>query len=107
NRETVRATVREGGRVYTNVALHLKGAAGSFRPVDQNPAMTLNFDKSVAAQQFHGLDKVSLNNSIQDPTLISEQFCREIFLRAGVPVPRTTHAVVELNGPDVALYVLA
>jgi hypothetical protein len=106
NRETVRATVREGGRVYTNVALHLKGAAGSFRPVDQNPAMTLNFDKFVDAQQFHGLDKVSLNNSIQDPTFISEQFCREIFLKAGVPVPRATHAAVELNGRDLGLYVL-
>src|SRR6188474_963107 len=27
-RRTVRAIVREGDRVYTNVALHLKGAAG-------------------------------------------------------------------------------
>src|SRR5260221_14061433 len=30
-REQVRAIVHEGSRVYTNVALHLKGAAGSFR----------------------------------------------------------------------------
>src|SRR5215218_6829152 len=41
DRPSVQATIREGGTVYTNVALHLKGAQGSFRPVDQNPCFTL------------------------------------------------------------------
>src|SRR5438045_3411345 len=36
-RRTVKVTVKEGDSVYTNVALHLKGAAGSFRPVDDTP----------------------------------------------------------------------
>src|SRR4051812_4445508 len=66
-RQSVNATVREGKNVYTNVALHLKGAAGSFRPITDNPAMTLNFDKNVKDQKFHGLEKLSLNNSVQDP----------------------------------------
>src|SRR5262245_53043068 len=43
-RPIVRATVKEGEKTYTNVAVHLKGAAGSFRPIDQNPCLTLNFD---------------------------------------------------------------
>lgn len=105
-RESVNATVREGNHVYTNVALHLKGAAGSFRPITDNPAMTLNFDKNVKGQHFHGLSKISLNNSVQDPSLISEEFCRELFLKAGVATPRATHAVVELNGRDLGVYVL-
>ncbi len=105
-RQSVNATVREGKNVYTNVALHLKGAAGSFRPVSDNPAMTLNFDKNAKDQKFHGLEKLSLNNSVQDPTLVSEQFCRELFLKAGVPTPRATHATVELNGKDLGVYVL-
>ncbi|HEV8543535.1 MAG TPA: CotH kinase family protein [Verrucomicrobiae bacterium] len=105
-RESVKATVREGGKTYTNVALHLKGAAGSFRPVSDNPALTLNFDKFVDGQRFHGLSKLSLNNSVQDSTLISEEFCRELFLKAGVATPRATHATVELNGRDLGLYVL-
>lgn len=105
-REQVKATVREGGKVYKDVALQLKGAAGSFRPIHENPALTLNFDKFVDGQTFHGLDKLSLNNSVQDYTFISEQFCREIFLKAGVPTPRATHATVELNGRDLGLYVL-
>src|SRR5262245_53892792 len=62
-RESVNCTVREGNKVYTNVALHLKGAAGSFRPITDNPAVTLNFDKFVSGQRFYGLTKISLNNS--------------------------------------------
>jgi len=105
-RENVKVTIREGGKVLTNVAVHLKGAAGSFRSVTENPAMTLNFDKFVDGQHFHGLSKLSLNNSVQDSTFLSEQFCREMFLKAGVAAPRATHATVELNGRDLGLYVL-
>ncbi|MEO8429673.1 MAG: CotH kinase family protein, partial [Verrucomicrobiota bacterium] len=105
-RPTARVTVREGDTVYTNVALHLKGAAGSFRPVDWNPAMTLNFEKFAAGQHFHGLKKISLNNSVQDPSFLTEKICRELFEAAGVPVPRVAHAQVGLNGRDLGLYVL-
>jgi hypothetical protein len=106
-RVDVPATVREGDLVWTNVAVHLKGAAGSFRPVDFKPGLTLNFDKFAEGQRFHGLQKISLNNSVQDPAYISEKLCREIFLKAGVPVPRSDYAVVELNGRSFGLYVLA
>lgn len=105
-REVVQVTVREGQNVYTNVALHLKGAAGSFRGFDDNPALTLNFDRFAKGQHFHGVTKFSLNNSVQDPTYVSEKVSRELFLMAGVPTPRACHAVVELNGRDLGLYVL-
>jgi hypothetical protein len=105
-RPTARATIREGGVVYTNVAVHLKGAAGSFRPVDDNPALTLNFDKFVPGQSFHGMHKISLNNSVQDPSFLSEKICREMFDAAGVPVPRAGHALLKLNGREMGLYVL-
>jgi len=106
-RPIVQATVYEGGKVYTNVALHLKGAAGSFRPVDDRPGFTLNFDKFVKGQRFHGLDKISLNNSLQDPSYLSEKLCREMFNAAGVPTPLATHAKLEFNGRDLGVYVLA
>ena len=105
-RPTVMATIREGGQVYTNVAIHLKGAAGSFRPIDQNPALTLNFDKFATGQTFHGIQKLSLNNSVQDRSFLSEKISRELFEAAGVPVPRATHAKVMLNGRDLGLYVV-
>jgi spore coat protein H len=107
-REDVRVTVREGTTVYTNVALHLKGSAGSFRPIDSDepPALTLNFDKFAKGQRFHGLQKIHLNNSVQDPSYVSEIICRELFAKAGVPVTRASHIVANLNGRGPQLYVL-
>jgi len=106
-RRNVRARVTEGGRTYEEVAIHLKGAAGSFQRIDDpKPAFTLNFDKFKDGQDFHGLDKMHLNNSVQDPSYTTELLCSELFLSAGVPTPRTTHARVELNGRSLGLYVL-
>lgn len=105
-RTYTKATVHEGTNVYENVGLHLKGAAGSFRPVDDQPALTLNFDKFKEGQKFHGLDKIHLNNSVQDPSYLTELICSELFLAAGVPATRVTHAVVELNGRRLGLYVV-
>lgn len=105
-RPEVTLTVREGGKVYTNVAAHLKGAAGSFRPYDDKPAFTLNFSKHVKGQRFHGYSKISLNNSVQDPTLMNEMLGRELFRAAGVPVPRAHHGSVVVNGRDLGVYVV-
>ena len=105
-RKYVPATLRDGDTVFTNVAIRLKGAAGSFRPVDDRPALTLNFDKYVDGQSFHGIEKMHLNNSVQDPSYMTELICGELFLAAGVPAARTSHARVELNGRDLGLYVL-
>ena len=101
----VRATVREGGKIYTNVAIHLKGSF-SFAPVDQKPSLTLNFDKFANGQRFHGLTKIHLNNSVQDPSYLCEQLARELFESVGVPSPRAGHALVKLNGHDLGLFVL-
>lgn len=105
-RPWVKATVREGNAVYTDVAVHMKGSAGSFRSVDDNPCLTLNFEKLAPGQSFHGLHKFSLNNSVQDRSFLTEKICRELFDVAGVPVPRAAFARVELNGRDLGLRVL-
>jgi spore coat protein H len=105
-RPKVKATVKEGGRVYTNVEVHLKGAAGSFRPVYDNPCFTLNFEKDAPGQTFHGYHKISLNNSVQDRSFLSEKICRELFEAAGVPVPHSGFAKLDLNGRDLGLRVM-
>ena len=101
----VRATVREGGNVYTNVAVHLKGSF-SFQPIDSKPSLTLNFKKFAPGQKFHGLTKIHLNNSVQDPSYLCEQFARELFTDLGIPSPRATPAIVNLNGRDLGVCVL-
>lgn len=106
-RAYVPATVREEDVVYERVAVHLKGAAGSFRGMDdETPAFTLNFDKLKPGQSFHGLDKIHLNNSVQDDSRLTEAVCSALFLEAGVPTPRATHARVFLNNRDLGIYVL-
>ena len=105
-RPEVTATIREGSNVFTQVAVHLKGAGGSFQPVYEKPAMTLHFNETVNGQRFHGLEKISLNNSAQDPTYLCEHIGRSVFTAAGLPAPRVTHATVSLNGRRLGLYVL-
>src|SRR5262249_9352794 len=47
-----------------------------------------------------------LNNSVQDRTYLSEWICDDMFRSAGVPSLRVTHALVELNGRKIGLYLL-
>ncbi len=104
-RARARAEVSEGGRVYADVSVQLKGFS-SFRPIDDRPSLTLKFNRHVRGQRFHGLEKISLNNSMQDSSRLNEVVARELFAAAGVPVPRATQVWVELNGRELGLYVL-
>jgi hypothetical protein len=106
SRAYVRATVREGTNEWREAGVHLKGSTGSFRPLDGKPAFTLSFDEFTPGQRFHGLTKIHLNNSVEDPSYLNEKLGAELFRAAGVPVPRVGHAVVELNGRRLGLYVL-
>ncbi len=87
------------------VAVKLKGH-GSFEHLNGKPSLTLNFDKGEGGKRFHGMKKIHLNNSRQDPTYLSELIAGEMARKAGVPASRCTHAFVELNGRDVGIYVL-
>lgn len=91
---------------YTDVGIKMKGAAGSFRNLDDRPALTLNMDKYHDGQSFHGLDKFHLNNSVQDGSLLHELVSGHLFRQAGVPAARATHARVWLNKRDLGIYVL-
>jgi spore coat protein H len=105
-RTYVRADIREGEKVYKDVAIRLKGGPGSFQPLYRTPSFTLNFDKFTEGQTFHGLKKIHLNGSVQDHSYLNEKICRELFEAAGVPVPRAGHAIVALNGDEPRLFVL-
>jgi spore coat protein H len=105
-RHTVRATIRDGAAEFRAVGLHLKGSAGSFLPIDQKPSFTLDFQQYGTNQGFHGLHKIHLNNSIEDPAYVNEKIGSELFNAAGIPAPRVTRALVELNGRPLGLYVI-
>jgi len=106
-RKFVRATLREGAETYPEVGLHLKGAAGSFRGIDDpRPGFTLSFSKFESKRKFHGTRKIHLNNVVQDASYLNENLAGELFRAAGVPAARITYAMVELNDRKLGLYVL-
>jgi spore coat protein H len=105
-RQYVMARIKEGATEFTNVAVHLKGAIGSFRPIDDKPSFTLNFSRHVSNRTFHGSSKIHLNNSVEDPSYLNEKIGTVIFAKAGIPASAVHHALVELNGRRLGLYVL-
>lgn len=102
---SAKATVRADGRNYREVAVQLKGFS-TFEPLEGRPSLTLDFNEHIRGQKFHGLTKISLNNSAQDPSRLHERLAREVMAKAGLSVPRATHAIVSLNGRELGLYVL-
>jgi hypothetical protein len=107
NREYVKAKMTENGTtIYNNVGIKLKGAAGSFRGLDDKPALTLNVNKFAKGQSFHAMHKFHLNNSVQDASYLSELISSDLFLAAGVPASRISHARVWLNERDLGFYVV-
>ena len=105
SRKFVRGTVKEGGRSYLDVGIHLKGV-GSFRPIEKKPSFTVKFNEFIPGQRFYGLTKILLNNSAQDPTYIHEALCTALFRQAGAPAARVSFARVWLNERYLGLYVL-
>ena len=92
--------------MYSQVGVHLKGSVGSFRPLDDKPGFTLDFSEFKEGQKFHGLRRIHLNNSVEDPSYVNEKIGSELFQAAGIPSPRVTRALVVLNGRALGLYVL-
>ena len=98
-------TVTEGDTVYTDVAIHLKGHA-SFRPINEKPGLTLNFNKFQSKQKFHGMGKLHLNNSVQDGTYLHELAGSLVFGALGAPVGQVTQARVDINGRALGVCIL-
>jgi hypothetical protein len=80
--------------------LKLKGH-GAFRPLGKKAAFKLKFAKP---DRFLGLKKLTLNNMVQDASMIHETLGYEILRAAGVPAPRTGFAYVRVNGEGYGLY---
>src|SRR5439155_5624383 len=105
-RQDVRARVRVGRELLRDVAIHIKGSQGSLQTIDARPALTLSFNRFVPKQKCHGLRKIHLNNSAEDPTFMTDVLCSELFRQAGVPAARGAYGTLVLNHRKLGLYVL-
>lgn len=87
------------------VGLRLKGNPGaSFQDLDGKAAFKVKFDEFVVGQTFLGLEKMTLNNMVQDPSMLHESLAYRAFRDAGVPAPRTGYAFVRVNEDPYGLY---
>ncbi len=98
------AQVTVDGETHADVGVRKKGFLGSLSA--EKPSLKLRFDKYVAGQTLGGaMERMTLNNGIQDDSKINTCLAYQIFADAGLPAPRCNFATVSVNGQKMGLYV--
>ena len=90
-----------GANVTYDVRIHIKGQLGSRRPLDGKPAFKVKLGKE---DRFFGLERLTLNNMVQDPTMVHEALGYQVYEAAGVTVPATGYVQLTVNGQAYGLY---
>lgn len=83
-----------------DVGIRLKGSY-SFRPLSGKSAFKIKFPKDAL---FHGIRVLTLNNMVEDPSMIHETLAYTAFRGAGVPGSRTGYAYVYVDGEDYGIH---
>lgn len=89
---------------YLEVTLAIKGAIGSDRSLSDKAAFRVDLDDIVPGQRLRGLEGLTLNNMVQDPSGVHEMLAYALFREAGVPAPRVAHVELWMNGAYRGLY---
>ncbi len=98
------ATVTVDGETHADVGVRKKGFLGS--QSDTKPSLKLRFDKYVDDQSLGGvMERMTLNNSVQDTSMVNTCLSYRVFAAAGSPAPRCNFATVSVNGKNLGLYV--
>src|SRR5215213_4514157 len=85
------------------VGIRLKGNFGSFRDLDGKAAFKVKFN-AFGGSKYLGLKKLTLNNMVQDPSMIHEALVYPAFRAAGIPSPHAGYAYLHVNGVDYGLH---
>lgn len=95
------------GGEFPVVQVEEKGGYGSFRAdLDtQKVAFKIDLDR-VEPRKWHGLQKIVLNNLVQDPTFLHEWLTYEAYRVAGIPAPRVSYARLHVNDVYFGFYAL-
>ena len=98
------ATVTVDGETHAEVGVRKKGFIGS--QSDTRPSLKIRFDKYVDGLALGGvMERMTLNNGLQDPSLINTCLAHQVFAAAGIPTPRCSFATVSVNGRNLGLYI--
>lgn len=100
-------TVVIDGKAYKNVAIRAKGNT-SLTNVAQygnnRYSFKLEFDHYDDTNTYYGLDKLSLNNIIQDNTYMKDYLVYTLMRENGVDAPLCSFVYITVNGEDWGLY---
>lgn len=97
------ATVTVDGEVLADVAVRKKGFIGSLST--DKPSLKISIDQAEPGRRFAGLEHLTLNNSVQDPSYVGQCIAYALFERAGLAAPRCNFAHVTVNGQPLGTYV--
>lgn len=85
------------------IGVRLKGAR-SARDFQNKPAFKLRFNRRHKKATFQEQTKLSLNNMVEDPTMLREMLGYPLYQAMGVPAPRVGYARVYVNESAYGLY---
>lgn len=97
-------TVVIDGEAFKNVAIRGKGNTSLSQVTNDRYSYKIEFDHYTDALTYHGLDKLCLNNIIQDNTYMKDYLCYQMMQQMGVAAPLCSYAYLTVNGEDWGLY---
>ena len=107
NEEYAVCAVVIDGEQYKNVGIRAKGntSLSSVSSMGSDRySFKIEFDQYDDTKSYHGLDKLVLNNLIQDNTLMKDYLTYTMLTEFGGVAPLCSYAYITVNGEDWGLY---
>lgn len=107
NEEYAACSVVIDNESYKNIGLRAKGNTSltTVRSMDSDRySLKLEFDHYETGKTYHGLDKLCLNNIIQDNTYMKDYLTYRMMGEFGVSAPLCSYVWITVNGEDWGLY---
>ena len=107
NEEYSSCNVVIDGEAVKNVGIRGKGntSLSSVKNMDSNRySFKIEFDQYDKGKTYHGLDKLCLNNIIQDNTYMKDYLAYKMMKENGVDTPLFSYVYITVNGEDWGLY---
>ena len=107
NEEYAVAAVVIDGESYKNVGIRAKGNTSLSMVSAMNSdrySFKIEFDQYDNSKSYYGLDKLSLNNVIQDTTYMKDYLTYQLMGTFGVDAPLCSYVYITVNGEDWGLY---
>lgn len=107
NEEYYTANVVIDGESYKNVGIRAKGNTSLSTVASlgsERYSFKIEFDHYASTESYHGLDKLSLNNLIQDSTMMKDYLTYTMMNEFGVNSSLCSYVYITVNGEDWGLY---